>query len=380
MKKNLGQYFTNNPILKNYVYGMIQNHPDIILEPSFGQGDLVDTDPKNIHHATIHAFEIDDAISPLPLNTEYTLIYADFLTYPITIKYDTIIGNPPYVKTKTKNLYIQFIEKCIDLLNENGEIIFIVPSDFIKITSSQSILQKMISKGSFTHFVFPHQENLFPSANIDVMIFRYQKDLFTNKVYVNNTLQYILFHNGIITFHTRQVKNYSVVKDFFDVYVGMVSAKEDIFKHGHYGNHWIQTGQNKQEKYIIIHKFPTNNQELDDYLVKHKTALQSRKIRKFNETNWFEWGALRNFNTIQKNIGKKCIYIHTLTRKKEIAFIGRVSLFNGNLLIMIPKKQISLKKVCQYLNSNEFKDNYTYSGRFKIGHKQLSSALLNISL
>ena len=40
--------------------------------------------------------------------------FGDFLSQKINIKYTTIIGNPPYVKTKTGNLYLDFIKKCYD--------------------------------------------------------------------------------------------------------------------------------------------------------------------------------------------------------------------------------------------------------------------------
>ena len=44
---------------------------------------------------------------------------------------------------------------------------------------------------------------------------------------------------------------------------------------------------------------------------------------------------------------------------------------------MIPvNDKINLERVCDYLNSEEFKKNYKYSGRFKIGHRQLSNHLI----
>ena len=50
---------------------------------------------------------------------------------------------------------------------------------------------------------------------------------------------------------------------------------------------------------------------------------------------------------------------------------------------MIPKEDITisnqqLQHITHYLNSDDFKKNYTYSGRFKIGHKLLCNSLLNI--
>lgn len=65
------------------------------------------------------------------------------------------------------------------------------------------------------------------------------------------------------------------------------------------------------------------------------------------------------------------IYVYNLTRKNTIAFIGKVNYFNGNLLMMLPKDNYDLKKIIDYLNSNEFTNNYLYSNRFKIGQKQL---------
>ena len=97
---------------------------------------------KKYEDTKFDCFEIDndlellDNINQENLNIQYT----DFIDSNINKTYDTIIGNPPYVKKTKGNLYLEFIEKCFDLLNEDGELIFIVPSDFFKLTSSQDII------------------------------------------------------------------------------------------------------------------------------------------------------------------------------------------------------------------------------------------------
>ena len=101
-----------------------------------------------------------------------------------------------------------------------------------------------------------------------------------------------------------------------------------------------------------------------------------REIRKFNENNWFEWGAMRNITTINTNLGKDCIYIYNLTRRQNIAFLGKVRYFGGNLIMLIPKKIYDLNRLVSYINSNTFKDNFMFSGRFKIGHRQISNSLI----
>ena len=46
--------------------------------------------------------------------------------------------------------------------------------------------------------------------------------------------------------------------------------------------------------------------------------------------------------------------------------------------MLIPKNDYDLTIILSYLNSNEFKKNFIYSGRFKIGHRQLSNSTIPI--
>lgn len=388
-----GQYFTKNKYLQDELYKLILNNPKLILEPSVGRGDLVKTVLDKKGGMEFDYFEIDKTIPLLECINKDKLIYADFLKQNIENKYETIIGNPPYVKTKTGNLYLEFISKCMGLLEERGELIFIIPSDFLKLTSSSKIINKMLLQGMITHIIHPNNESLFEEASIDIIILRYVKDpdnnyLKNNKMKYNNKDKYLINTNGIITFTDNMIEqdDTATLSDYFNIYVGIVSGKESVFKNKELGNIDVLTGKDRIEKYILIDKYPTNNTGLDNYLLENKSDLIKRKIRKFTEKNWFEWGALRNFKTIENNKGLDCIYISNITRKKEVAFKGKVQHFGGGLIILIPKQESiskikpDLNKFVKYFNSDEFKKNYLYSGRFKIGHKQLSNCLVNIKL
>ena len=168
-------------------------------------------------------------------------------------------------------------------------------------------------------------------------------------------------------------------KDYFNIYVGLVSGKENVYKNEEFGNITLINSIDKVDKYIFIEEFPSKDENINNYLLKYKDDLINRKIRKFNEKNWFEWGAPRNMKTIESNLGKECIYIHNLSRKKVIAFKSTVQYFGGGLLILIPKQQINLDNVVLYLNSSEFKNSFMFSGRFKIGHRQISNSYLNLA-
>jgi adenine-specific DNA-methyltransferase len=378
IKHNLGQYFTTHICLKTQVFNFILNNPSNILEPSIGQGDLISFITDKIQNATFDMYEIDTNIQLLDNIQKNSVIYGDFMKQSITKLYKTIIGNPPYVRTKTGNLYIDFTEKCYHLLDDNGELIFIVPSDFLKLTCASKLLNDMMKNGSFTHIYHPHNEKLFENACIDVIVFRYCKNnLIEKKVLYNNKLLYITNSNGLITFGEEENLNKFMFKDYFDIYVGLVSGKEDVYKNEELGNINILNGEDKVDKYIYIEKYPCENDNINKHLLQYKKELIERGIRKFNENNWFEFGAMRNINSINASLGQECIYIYNLTRKQNVAFLGKVQYFGGSLIMLKPKKKCNLNIILEYLNSNTFKDNFMFSKRFKIGHRSLSNSFIS---
>jgi len=383
----LGQYFTTNNELKEKVFSFILNKPKTILEPSIGQGDLVIHVTDKIKNIKFDMYEIDKDIKILDAMVKKEdnigkVIYGDFMIQDISKKYATIIGNPPYIRTKKGNLYIDFTNKCYNLLDTNGEIIFIVPSDFLKLTSASKLLNEMMSNGTFTHIYHPHNENLFENAAIDVIVFRYCKNnSLEKKVLYNDNIMYITNSSGLITFNEEQNENNIMFKDKFDIYVGIVSGKEEVYKNAEIGNIEVLNGKDKKEKYIYIEKYPCENEDINNYLLENKPVLLERAIKKFNDNNWFEWGAPRNITSIRANINKDCIYIYNLTRQNNVAFIGKVGYFGGSLIMLKPKdgcnmNETKLIKIIEYLNSNTFKKNFIFSGRFKLGHRQISNSYI----
>lgn len=352
MKKELGQFFTTSELLQKKVKSLVRNTTGKVLEPSFGAGHLL----LGFETRDIICFEIDNSIKPVLDISKFDVHYEDFLKYNFQNQtFSTVIANPPYVKTS----HLKFIEKCFHLLEKGGEMIFIVPSDFLKLTHAKNMIKQMDMSGMFTDFYFPDNEKLFDNASVDIVVFRYQKKNYT-------------VVDGMISFsNTKGVH----VKDLFDVYVGIVSGKDSVFKSETLGN--IELLDNG--KFILVEKFPCGDENVDEHLLKHKEDLLNRKIRKFNEKNWFEWGALRNKKVVDENRGRECIYIKTITRNSKVAFKGSVMYFGGNFLCMIPKRNdINLDKIIEFLNSESFRREFTFSGRFKIGHGQLTNSFVNV--
>lgn len=372
-KKLLGQYYTTDQVLLETISNFIINNTGTILEPSCGMGHIV----KYVLHYKKEkrkwiVIEIDKTIEPLNIPLVH-FIHADFLTHSFSTTFSTIVGNPPYVKQKGHlNMYLQFIEKCLELLTDQGELVMIVPSDFLFCTSGCKLRNKMISRGSFTHISRPNIESLFKGAKQDVIVFRYQLGITLSYCMYNERPCQVYTNDSILYFTSKTITN--IVKQFFKVRVGMISGKDNVFRHDKLGTHSFLSRGGKYTKYIFIDEFPTTNHDLNTYLLEHKNELMSRRITKISEKNWFKWGAIRN-HIFMKSKTKQCIYIETLTRDKVIARIAPSGFFDGNILCLEPiKDDIDIKVFCDYFNSKEFIEYYRQSGRFKMGQKILTNA------
>jgi adenine-specific DNA-methyltransferase len=377
-QKELGQYFTVDEGLQKFVFGCAQNKGQLLLEPSFGAGHLLKPFLASNPDYPMVCCELDKKVVPIVAFVEgkQTVIYGDFMKETFTEKFKSIVGNPPYVKVgKSKNLYLQFIEKCLGLLDSDGEMIFIVPSDFLKLTSAAEIIRSMVKQGSFTDFLYPNDEKLFIDSVVDVVIFRYQKGLTTRSCMKNGLASSWRFSEGIITINSNQtntIEDATVpLGELFDCYVGFVSGRDSVFCND-LGKLEVLVDKDKVKKFICIDAFPTGVKAVDDHLNANKKELLERKIRKFGDTNWFTWGAIRNKASIDERMGKDCIYVRTMTRKTDVAFIGKVQYFSGALLCLVPKEEgLDLAPILKVLNGTDVKKDYLYSGRFKIGQKQV---------
>ena len=385
-QKEKGQYFTVSEKLQQYVFDLVKNKMSHLLEPSFGAGHLLKKFLEYNPAYPMTLYELDATIAPIVALAEpwQKVIYADFLQQEQQEQFQTIVGNPPYVKmAKGHNLYVTFVQRCFEMLAPNGgEMVFIVPSDFIKLTSAASMIEAMTAAGSFTDFWFPHDENLFVGANIDVMVFRYEKGLLHQTTcVVNDRIMYCCVRKGIITFSETEDTQTGLVplSDYFQVYVGMVSGRDSIFNVS-FGNMNMLQDKDSETTWIYATEFPTADPQINTHLLAHKEELLDRKIKVFSEKNWFEWGAPRNLKTMQRYWGTPCVYVRTMTRHKEVAFVGTVQFFGGALLCLIPKDAAAAAMthhVAQYINTDKFRTNYTYSQRFKIGQKQLENAMIS---
>jgi len=371
---DLDQYFTTNEQLQQTVFNFVKNR-GLMLEPSFGAGHLLLKFKELDIDYPMKCYEIDTAVVPvLDFNQAQELIYGDFLSAQEKTLFGTIVTNPPF------NRAHDFVEKCFSLLAPGGELVVICPSAFTKQSSNAKLLSKMTAEGSFTHFLFPHNEKLFKNAAVDIVVFRYERGLHSVKALVNDVEMFCNTERGIITFSSEDISTNPRFEEFFHVGVSAITGKDEVFNQA-FGNMKFLVREGEYEDKICIDSYPCGIKAIDDHMLANKDVLLARRGTIFAEHNWFKWLRFPNKAGIEANMGKPCIYVRTIVRSKDVAFIGVVTPFAGSLICLTPRNDsVDLSFFVTYLNGPAFKANYTYSGRFIIGQKQLAAAVILVGM
>ena len=357
LKSELGQIFTEKAEVDKMI-SLIENTGGSVLEPSAGSGNFFNK------FDNIVGVEIDPDIAPP------NCLVMDFFDYKPDTKFDTIIGNPPYLKyneipestrnklpdilNKRANLYMFFIWKCLDLLNDNGELIFIVPRDFIKSTTAKTLNERLNKEGGFTYWEEFGDKKVFKGACPNVVIFRWQKG-------INHKID-IKYNNGLFSFD--EIKG-TKVSDLFDVKVGAVSGANDIF--------YNENGNIE----LVFSKTKNTGEKIKSYygdlpiLLPYKQTLISRKGAKFTEENWWDWERKPN------RIEKQKIFVNCKTRDPKPFFTTDGFYWDGSLLALVPKKDLDLNEYVEKLNNTNWeKQGYKVGGRLIFSQRSLSNAII----
>ncbi len=380
---NLGQVFTPPHIVSDML-ALIQSTKKLsnprFLEPSCGNGAFFQNLPKNKV-----GIEIDSGVV-----CDKAILQEDFFAYSTNEKFDCIIGNPPYVRYQdiaisTKdllksysklfdsrsNLYLFFIYKCILHLKEGGELIFITPRDFLKSTSSVRLNEFLFHQGSITHFIDLGDKKIFDNAQPNCAIWRFEKDNFTRKTQCLREFSCI---NGQLLFTK---KAYTIpFKDLFFVKVGAVSGADSIFANEKWGNMDFvcsQSAKSGKTRKMIYGIYGKDCAYLQDF----KEQLLRRRIKKFNELNWWEWG--RDYYKSEN----PRIYVNTKTRNKTPFFLHPCNVYDGSVLAVFPKfkvDSIRLGILCERLNNVDWEElGFVCDGRFLFSQRSLENAVLDSS-
>jgi len=198
-KEIYGQYFTSETIA-NFMVSLIssQKEQKSILDPGAGMGVFLNS-LRSSGFVNVNAYEIDEKLFKVIKEEfkDFKIELLDFLKSPREEKFDIIIGNPPYVhwndiekstleiltqkqfwKTYINgewDLLYAFIVWSIEKLNENGELIFIVPYYWFNSTFAYSLREFVSKNGYFDLIIHMGEFKLFPDCAPNNVIFKYIK-------------------------------------------------------------------------------------------------------------------------------------------------------------------------------------------------------------
>lgn len=361
----LGQVFTTPDIVQE-MRALVQNSGRV-LEPSCGAGAFSDHFPGCV------AIEYDPAVCP-----PYAL-NLDFFAYPESEKFDTIIGNPPYVALKQvapdtrarldmrlfdgrSNLYLFFIEKCIRHLNDGGELIFITPRDFMKATAARRLNEFIFSQGTLTYLKDLGDARIFPGFNPNCVIFRFEKGNYSRQT--QDGKRFDCIHGQLLVTNAGYTRPLS---SLFQVKVGAVSGADSLFTHPEGNREFvcsktIDTGETRRMFY----------NEPAAALLPYKAQLLARKIRSFDESTWWQWGRGYPQTTAPR------IYVNAKTRRKAPFFMHPCTHFDGSVLALFPHNPNSdLAALTSALNAVDWEAlGFVCDGRYLFSQKALENCLL----
>ena len=371
--EQLGQVFTP-PKVVDFMLDLCQNRGRV-LEPSAGDGAFFRT--LRARQVDCVGIEIDRRVAPAGAEIR------DFFDYPLSEQFDSIVGNPPYVRfqdvavgTRKKlksdlfdgrsNLFLFFIEKCVRHLKPGGELVFIVPREFIKLTAAKKLNAWLHEQGSITHFYETGDTRVFDEHTPNCAIFRFEKGRLDRQMADGRRFTEV---DGQLMFLR---DDYGVrFADVFTVKVGAVSGADHIFAHAK-GNmefvcsKTVETGATRRMLYGIKHP----------HLDKHKAELLGRRVRAFDESNWWQWGRAFPINLHPR------IYVNGRTRKPEPFFLHDCNSFDGAILALFTRNQRMQRRElieCTMMLNKEVdwqELGFVCDGRFLFTQRSLQTCLL----
>lgn len=216
-RKKLGQYFTPKSIrdllLKELINISEKKDNVKILDPACGSGEFFLSCREYFKNAHMHGFDIDESLvsisKKLINNADIKCLDTLKLDTDKSIKYDYIIGNPPYFEFKLDkeqksrfkdiingrvNIFSLFIKIGLELLNDDGYLAYVVPPSMNNGAFFSKLREYIINNSSIEYLHIVDGSDNFYMANQKVML------LILKKTNTKKNKKYIFSKNDITIF------------------------------------------------------------------------------------------------------------------------------------------------------------------------------------
>lgn len=211
-RKKTGLFPTEKKVVDSVLSKLNIGKEDFVLEPSFGTGEFLI--PLSFLSDNVYGVEFDKDI----YNNFGNCYNDDFLTWETNLKFDFIIGNPPFFETNKykelfssisygrNNIYSFFIKKSIDLLKEGGTLAFITPRTINTGKYFYKVREYIIQN---TDIIDLYDIENFENVSQDLQVMVLQKK--------KNTGNFIVKKKDFSIFSTEFRKINKLVKDYYSI-------------------------------------------------------------------------------------------------------------------------------------------------------------------
>ncbi len=384
----LGQIFTP-PAIVDCMRALVRNRGRV-LEPACGDGAFLRHFPGAL------GIEID------PRHATPGAQVMDFFALPEDERFATIIGNPPYIRYHDisqatrrltedsvldgrANLYLFFIEKCLRHLAPGGELIFITPRDLLKATSAVPLNRLLFAAGTITDFIDLGDLHLFDGATPNCAIWRFE----LGKRARRSRYATLGLADGVAGFDQLRWEKRRFVEsgghlmftrhayplhlsDIAFVKVGAVSGADDVYASDEYGDRdfvcssTIADGRTRRMIWCEPGEPPPQA------LLPHRERLIARRIRAYDESNWWQWGR-GYFQSAQPRV-----YVNGKTRRAQPFFTHDCTHYDGSVLAIFPRDPaVDAAQFAAALNAVDWNDlGFICDGRFLFTQRSLEQTPL----
>ena len=337
-----------------------------VLEPSSGAGAFLREIPDAV------GIEKDSALAAAT-----GAAAGDFFDYPEREKFATVIGNPPYVRhrdiaadTRAKldaslldrraNLFLFFIEKALRHLAPGGELIFVTPREFCKLTSARRLNAALHAAGTITHYEELGDARIFSGASPNCAIWRFEKGNFSRRLDDGRAFRCA---DGQLYFGEI---GRGVLGDVFQVRVGAVSGADHVFADARHGNRDFVCSQTERTGGVRRMIYNAYHPVLEP----RKGELLRRAVRRFDETNWWEWGRRYPESDSPR------IYVNGKTRNPRPFFRHSSAAYDGSVLALFPRDaEADAELLCARLNDVDWRGlGFVCDGRHLFSQRSLETA------
>lgn len=374
-RKARGAYFTPTKVVEKIVSNLDFKNEKII-DPCCGSGNFLLQLPDVVTLGNIYGNDIDKTsigltrinmylkYEPKNLDVLYeNFTTSDFLKNNTDIKYQYIIGNPPwgyefskeeladlkkiFVSADTKNVesYDVFVEKSLSCLEDDGRLFFVLPEAILNVKTHKTIRQIILDNTSIEYLEY--LGNMFDKVQCPSVILKLQK---SKKAFSSTGMRVKTKDSEFVINTHRKVSsetfNFNMSDEEYDLYKKIMDKENKVFlKNNGVFALGIVTGNNKD--YISSIKTEKNEPILKG------SDIAKYKIKKVENYIDFEPDKFQQVAPVDFYRAKEKLFYKFISNKLIFAYDNNQKLSLNSCNILIPTfEKLNIKYIMAVLNSS----------------------------